>query len=84
MKLSDLGAACAYDRHGHTAVEKLEVRSFGLLLLDLLSHLQVSHDETFGGGEAAAAAAALRHAAAACTAESLEARPSFAELCAEL
>ncbi|EOD39419.1 hypothetical protein EMIHUDRAFT_199859 [Emiliania huxleyi CCMP1516] len=52
VKLSDLGAACAYDRHGHTAVEKLEVRSFGLLLLDLLSHLQ--------------------------------ARPSFAELCAEL
>ena len=46
VKLSDLGAACAYDRHGHTA--------------------------------------ALRHAAAACTAESLEARPSFAELCAEL
>jgi len=84
VKLSDLGAACAYDRHGHTAVEKLEVRSFGLLLLDLLSHLQVSHDGTFGGGEAAAAAAALRHAAAACTAESLEARPSFAELCAEL
>ena len=39
MRLSDLGATCAYDRTAGNQLERVEVRSFARLLHDLLSWL---------------------------------------------
>ena len=37
VKLSDFGAASAYDRVAHPLLQRLEVRSYGWLVHDLLS-----------------------------------------------
>ena len=48
VRLSDLGAACAYDRASHPMLERLELRSFGWLVLDLLTWIAEGTD---GAGE---------------------------------
>jgi hypothetical protein len=40
VRLSDLGAASAYDRAAHPGVEQLEVRAYGYLVADLLTWLE--------------------------------------------
>ena len=45
VRLSDLGAACAYDRVRNPQLEALEVRSYGWLVLDLLGWLAQDDEE---------------------------------------
>ena len=45
MRLSDLGAATAYDRSAHPGVERIELRAFGHLVNDLLQWLDGSEGD---------------------------------------
>jgi serine/threonine protein kinase len=74
VRLSDLGAACAYDRHAHAGLERLEVRSYGWLVEDLLSWRKPTTDAD------ADLDAALRRVAAMCLADAHADRPSFDEV----
>jgi hypothetical protein len=76
VRLSDLGAACAYDRTRHPQLEALEVRSYGWLVLDLLSWLAQDGDE---GG--ARLIDTMRSVAEAC---SSSATPKFASAVKQL
>ena len=79
VRLSDLGAACAYDRGAHAGLEKIEVRSFGWLVHDLLSWIApgpyVQESKCLG---------LMREVANACTSEELSRVPSFSSALAQL
>lgn len=69
--LSDFGAACFYDNKSLTAklLEGLEVRAFGCLLDDLLSHCQTSEQHS--------SLHILEHLRSDCINENISARPDF-------
>ena len=79
VRLSDFGAACAYDRMAHAGIEKIEVRSFGWLVFDLLSWIAPgpwSKESTCLG--------LMRALATACTSEELSRVPSFSTALSQL
>jgi len=80
VRLSDLGAAAAYDRLAHPQLERIEVRSYGKLVEDLLSWCEVAEGAVKGiadGGVAAMEAVVAR-----CTREELAEVPTFEEVLA--
>lgn len=74
--LGDFGAAAFYDPTTQigTALQRLEVRAFGLLLEELFSHCDESPAEK----------SPLRQLQAACVAADCNARPLFAQIAAQL
>lgn len=89
VRLSDLGAACAYDRAAHPAVEKLEVRAFGFLVDDLLLSCNLGGERPQAGEERPQAGArilgGLRGLRERCAgARGVATLPTFGELEAEL
>jgi hypothetical protein len=77
--VSDFGAACVYDESNvlpHSAMERIEVRAFGILLRELLERASGTADETLLGG--------LNDLAIRCDAKDVMVRPSFAQIEREL
>lgn len=78
VHLSDLGAASAYDRSAHGMLEKLEVRSFGYLVLDLLHNL--APDDDGGSPDGGTVVQGLAKLAERCIGTDCSALPAFVEL----
>ena len=79
VRLSDLGAATVYDRSEHPWLERIEVRSFGFLVLDVL---EGPWDDPEGAH--AVTAEALRALADECCGAEVDERPLFAAIVARL
>jgi len=75
VRLSDLGAAAAVDEPTFGALEKLEVRSFGWLVQDLLERLEPPVKDT--GQESRTQVALLQDVRKQCGAESVADIPTF-------
>jgi len=71
IRLSDLGAACTYDRLRDAVLERIEVRSFGFLVQDLLKWIQLTDE--IGNQQLVR----LREVAESCEAEKVEELPTF-------
>ena len=87
VRLSDFGAACAYDRAQFPLMEKIEVRSFGWLVEDLLSWIAPERSGEGASEEVVdpmQAMDVLRNVANACSHEELERVPSFSAVLAAL
>ena len=79
MRLSDLGATCAYDRAAGDQLERVEVRSFARLVHDLLSWLTPPSSP-----QEHALVARMASLADECDARSLEEVPTFARVAEQL
>jgi serine/threonine protein kinase len=86
VKLGDLGAAFFYERATRRGdlIERVEVRSWGCLVEELLA--LVGEEGGLGAGEAAALGAKLKEMSLLCGAEGggVDKRPSFADIVAQL
>ena len=79
VRLSDLGATCAYDRAAGNQLERVEVRSFARLVHDLLSWLTPPSSP-----QEHALVARMASLADECDARSLEEVPTFARVAEQL